>query len=61
MLMTVVPEVVVNTRMRTVVVMEATVEVIDDGTGDGNESPSGGGSGDKNSHVGTCGGCWQGW
>lgn len=62
MLMTVVPEMVVNTRMRMVVVMEAeaTVEVIDDGTEDGKESRSGGGSGD-NSHVGSGGGCWQGW
>ena len=51
---------VVNARMRMVVVMEveATVEVIDDGTEDGKESPSGGGSGD-NSHVGSGGGYWQ--
>ena len=42
-----------------VVVME--VEVIDDGAGDGNENRSGGGCGDKNSHVGSGGGCWQGW
>ena len=42
-----------------VMVME--VEVIDDGAGDGNENRSGGGCGDKNSHVGSGGGCWQGW